>query len=168
MYLKNVVSGLVDPTRWKRQADPPAGPTGAKPAQPAPAGPTSPGTETLALQQIVSHYRLTDISPRAFSEMLQKLHEAGAITDAEFQELALIRLDLDLEGIGPDRSVDLLEVYGARLDRLRRDREVFRDRAEGGAAAEASLAATQRRMEWLRKVALIQSGQIEGRWDKIA
>jgi len=168
MHVKSVFPGPVDPMRWKRQSEPPAGSAGRMTAQTAPADAPSPAAEGSAFRQIVAPYRLTDISPRAFSEMLQKLHEAGAISDAEFQELSLIRLDLDLEGIGPDQSVDLLEVYGARLARLRREQEMFRDRAEPGAADQPSLAATQRRLEWLRRVAVVQSPQVGVGLDRTA
>ena len=100
------------------------------------------------LKGIVSEYDLTDITPRDFSEMLRELRDAGALTDAEYGELAQIRLDMDAENLDPDDSLDLVEFYGKTLDRARHGDESEK--------ASATLASMGRRLDWLEKVAILQ------------
>ena len=99
------------------------------------------------LTGIVSQYDLTDITPRDFSDMLRELRDAGVLTDAEYGDLAQIRLDMDAENLDPDDSVDLLEFYQKVLDRE------GHDESEDESAALASI---RRRLDWLEKVAILQ------------
>lgn len=99
-------------------------------------------------RQILEAYDVTHITPRQFSEMLQRMREAGLISEAEFNELVRIRHDLHEAGIEPDEVVDLLAFYRKRLQRL----ELW-----GGEEDQPTLNAIklmwQKRLEWLEKVA---------------
>lgn len=107
----------------------------------------------VAMAGILSDYDVTDISPTEFSEMIQKLFEAGGLTDKQFEQLAAIRLDLDLEGVEPDESIDLLEFYVDKVEKLQRR---LSD-SDGPGAARQQLGPMLRRLDWLEKFALIQS-----------
>jgi len=116
---------------------------------------TATGTSADALREILQEYDVTEITPREFSEMLQKLHKAGAISDSLFEELGLVRLDLERDGIDPDESVNLVEYYSEKLAKVRRDdwsASLFKSQED---TPEATLAS---RLEWMEKFALINSG----------
>jgi len=133
-----------------------AGPPTAASAAPS-AGPAAaaPARSADAIRDILGQYDVTDISPRAFSEMLQKLRQAGLLAEKDFQELSLIRLDLDREGTGPDERVNLLDLCRRQLERLRDELRDLRKRT-ASVPADASLEAPLlRRLEWLRKFAAI-------------
>lgn len=100
------------------------------------------------LKGIVSQYDLADITPRDFSEMLRELRDTGALTEAEYADLAQIRLDMDIENLDPDESLNLLEFYGKSIDRARGDSD--------SDAASTMLASMERRLDWLEKVAVLQ------------
>ena len=110
-----------------------------------------------AARAILARCDLTDISPREFSEMIQQLYKIGALSDAEFQDLALIRLDLDLDGVDPYDSIDLVDFYA---DKLRGLQQQFADADETArvlSANQPSPTAVRRRLEWLEKAAMIQA-----------
>lgn len=124
-------------------------------AQRKPPGPVqteaAPSTGTRdALRQIVADYDVRNISPRAFSEMLQRLRQAGALPEADFQDLSTIRLDLEHEGVEADQQVNLLEIYARKLNTLREDRDA-------AAGLQAGQNAVRRRLEWLGRFAQIQT-----------
>lgn len=100
------------------------------------------------LKGIVSQYDLSDITPRDFSEMLRELRDAGVVTEAEYGDLAQIRLDMDAENLDPDDSLDLLDFYRKTVDRTRHDSE--------SDTASAALGSMERRLDWLEKVAVLQ------------
>lgn len=115
------------------------------------------------VREILSRYDVTEISPRKFSEMLQALRQAGAITQSQFKELSLIRLDLDAAGVDPDEELDLV---GFCEERLRKAQQAVGDEASG--EQPASIAALERRLEWLRKIAMIQSAEGAPQFDSLA
>ncbi len=100
------------------------------------------------LKGIVSQYDLTDMTPRDFSEMLRELRDAGALTEPEYSELGQIRLDMDIENLDPDDSLNLLEFYGKSVDRARGGSE--------SNMASTMLASMERCLNWLEKVAVLQ------------
>ncbi|WP_347244943.1 hypothetical protein [Thermogutta sp.] len=97
---------------------------------------------------ILASYDVTHITPRQFSEMLEKMRDAGLITDAEFNELAKIRMDLNEAGVEPDEAMDLLSFYQQRLRRL----ELWGEEDLDG-ALPALRTAWEKRLQWLEKVA---------------
>ncbi|MDZ7618774.1 MAG: hypothetical protein U1E05_17350, partial [Patescibacteria group bacterium] len=98
-----------------------------------------------ATRSILGAYDVTRITPRQFTEMIQQLHDAGTISQQEFEQLATIRLDMDSAGIDPDQSVDLVQFY----------RDKIEGRSQNGFAQAAPDALT-RRLDWIEKFALIQ------------
>jgi hypothetical protein len=113
------------------------------------------------LGEIVARYDVTDISPQEFSDMIRELHEAGALTDQQFQELAQIRVDLDLQKADPDEHLNLVDFCVERL------REILQSTDQPGSPAAVSVSASQqpelasaeRRLQWLEKFAAIQAGE---------
>jgi hypothetical protein len=106
-----------------------------------------------ALSDILSQYDVSDISPGEFSQMAQKLFDAGVISDKELQQLAAIRLDLDTAGVEPDESVDLLDFYSEKIGELQQ----MVDLADDKRSAAKQLAPVLRRLDWIQKFAMIQS-----------
>jgi len=109
----------------------------------------SPSASPAALRRVLSRYDVTDISPRDFSEMIQRLHDAGAINDGQLHELAAVRLDLDQANVDPDESVDLLDFYVRRIEKVQRRL----DDADG--AAGMQLTPLLRRLQWMEKLAVL-------------
>ncbi len=110
---------------------------------------------TAALYEVLRKYDVTDITPTEFTEMLQKLYDTGAISESEMQQLAAVRLDMDTAGVEPDESISLLEFYAEKIEKTQRgladrnDDEVIPGRQELGPIL--------RRLDWIEKLALIQS-----------
>jgi hypothetical protein len=104
-----------------------------------------------ALHEIVARYDVTRISPREFSDMIQQLFEADALSFDQYQGLTRVRLDLDAEGIAPDQRVNLLDFYSRKLAEL--EGRQTSARLFGGEAASE----TRRHLAWLEKIALVQS-----------
>ncbi len=130
----------------------------AKPAETPAAQPAPVARNTAALREVLAQYDVTDISPRQFSEMIQKLYLAGALSSEEFQELSLVRMDLDLDGVGPNESLDLVDYYADKLGELRRGAQQMQQAAASVPAGRLPpLADVGRRLGWLEKFALIQS-----------
>jgi len=110
-----------------------------------------------AARAILARYDLSDISPREFSEMIQELYSVGALSDAEFQDLALIRLDLDLDGLDPYESIDLVEVYSDKLEGLKRQLADSEGSIAELCGERSSPSVVQRQLVWLQKAAMIHS-----------
>ena len=53
------------------------------------------GGSSESFHEILAHYDVTQITLRDFSELIQKLHESGSISDAEAKDLAQMRVELD-------------------------------------------------------------------------
>jgi hypothetical protein len=113
---------------------------------------TSSGANNAALREILAEYDVTDITPRKFSEMLQKMQKNGIITDDEFKDLSLIRTDLESDQVDPDDSINLVEYYANKLRRQPEDGD-----ASNVSSNEPSPEVLRRRLDWLEKTTLIQS-----------
>jgi hypothetical protein len=111
------------------------------------------GEHQAAVVEILTRYDVTDISPAEFSEMIQKLYEAGAIAEDDVDQLARIRLDLEAAGLEPHDSLDLLEFYVERIQKLQRRLS----ESEGPGDGTEQLGPLLRRLDWIEKFALIQS-----------
>ena len=110
---------------------------------------------TAEFRQVLSHYDMRHISPREFSELVTKLKEAGAISEADYQELALVRLELDQQGLDPDGPLDLVKHLQERLEgeegqlrKLEGDQSQPIDRQQ-------ALRDTLRQIEWVQKFDLV-------------
>ena len=112
---------------------------------------------TAALRNILARYDVTNISPRQFSAMLEELHETGAMSEEELNQLGLIFLDLDAEHVDLDESLDLVKFYSDKLDKLQEQLEEGEVGEGGTSGVASSLAAVQSRLNWLTKFALMHS-----------
>ena len=153
MQISNVSAGYTDSPALGRQGET-IERLGTRPADAARLKTTasSPG-QTSALGEILARYDVTDISPTEFSEMIQKLYEAGSLSEAELQQLAVIRLDLEAAGVEPDESIDLLDFYTRAIKKLQRRT----DQPETPMKEARQFTAMLRRLDWMEKFALIQS-----------
>ncbi len=112
---------------------------------------------TSAFRRIATQYDVREITPRDFSEMLQKLYQAGVLEEEQWQELAVARLDLDLENIDPDETIDLVDFYTGKLEKLLREEADSEDSPGTAAAGRPPLEPVQHLLDWMEKFALIQS-----------
>jgi hypothetical protein len=145
MRINTVSTGYADPALRGRRAElseSTAGPAAALAESPAAAAPS-------AIAQIVAAYDVSNISPTEFSEMVQKLYVAGAISEGDLQELAGIRLDLESGGIGPDEKVNLKDFYARQL------REAQSQSDDD--ALRGNLASLARRLDWVEKLAILHA-----------
>lgn len=142
----------VTPFSANSQSEPAVAPLPTDKAEPA-SSPISPKSQA-ALADILSRYDVTNITPRGFSQLLDELHQAGAIQSSDREELALVRLELDQQGIGPDDSVDLLNLLKQKMQSQQRDLERS---SEKGKPIDRSLTldATVRQLDWIQKFALL-------------
>jgi len=124
---------------------------------------------TSVLREIAAEYDVTNISPREFSQMIGKLHEAGALSDREFQDLSQIRIDLDLQGVDPDETLNLVDFYVDRLRELCGSLDAPAG-GDGSVAADAlpQAVSAQRRLAWLEKFEAIQTDPDSAGLDTLA
>jgi len=160
MQITSIFSGYSDPAKAGRrnetaEAAGAAVKTAADAFAVSGAAPVPGSTE--AMREILGQYDVTDISPRAFSEMLQKLNRAGVLADKDFQELSLIRLDLERDGIDPDERVNLVQRYARKVQDYQEQLQEFQEKSGSLTAAQAALTPLRRRLEWLQKLAAVHA-----------
>jgi hypothetical protein len=130
------------------------------------------GTASGSFHEILAHYDVTQITPREFSELVQKLHESGDISDAEAQELALIRVDLDNSNADPDDPLDLLNFFEQKLKSLEEQWSELQEKAAESTGAppnrEALLGPTRRQLDWIQKFAMIHEAKYAAPVDLVA
>lgn len=137
------------------------GSPGGKPSEREPVAVTPTKSNTLAapaseeLRDILAHYDMKNISPREFSELVQKLKESGAISETDYQELALVRLELDQQGIDPDGPLDLVKHLQERLQHEEKDLRKQEARQSTPIDRREALAATLRQIEWIQKFDIV-------------
>jgi len=145
-----------------RQGTDAAAPVQSKPTETTAAEPNSPATSS-SFRQILSKYDISSITPRQFSEMLQKLHQSGTISGQQYQDLSQIRTDLDASGVQPDEEVDLVKFYSQKLNKAQGAAAAAQTKSSSLPAGQSqSLTTMQQRLEWLRKVSTIQSDPAAG------
>lgn len=110
--------------------------------------------------EILARYDLTDITPREFSQMLDELHQAGLLTDQQFQELSEIRNDLASADVLPQEKIDLLDFYRRLLEKAER---LGTDDTPDETAGQ--VADWRRRLAWLEKLASAQSEIVAAKTD---
>ncbi len=152
MQIRSVLGGYSDTSALARRAEM-AETEERRRVEQAVAEPiASPGPrETLI--EVLSRYDVADMTPSDYSEMIQELHDGGAISDEEFQQLATVRVDLDNEGIDPDESFDLLEFYMDQVADMRREL----DGQKFDSPESEKLSVLLRRLDWMQKFSTIQS-----------
>ncbi len=161
MQIKSLLTGRPDPTAFARNE--PAEPAKGKRPASALGDVGSPNPRDDALRSIVAEYSVTEISPRAFSEMLQRLRQAGALSEKDLQELAAVRADLDQAGVGADDEIDLVRFYS---DRVRKAEQLAAQSGDKTSGQDADRLRT--RLAWLSKFAILQSSPEPSRIDAAA
>ncbi|GAB6166817.1 hypothetical protein JCM19992_28170 [Thermostilla marina] len=115
------------------------------------------GTRQDELYEILQKYDITHITPREVARMLDDLHTAGIIDDAQFKQLSGILQDLQKADIEPDEAVDLLRFYQQRMKRLAMFQEMGMTDNDLPSADDM-----QARLEWLEKYEAARTGIPEG------
>jgi len=151
MQIRNIFTGYRDLAAFARGGEMVETAAGQSPEDAERAAPCQ--RPVTALAEVLSRYDVTDITPTEFSEMVQRLYDAGAISEEELQRLAAIRHDLDIEDVEEDESIDLLDFYARKIERTRREMSDSDD----SPAAGGQLGPLLSRLDWIEKFALIQS-----------
>jgi len=147
MRISGILSGLSDlAQRSRREA---VGVWSGLPAAGQETRGGGPSSDPAALRDVLTRYDVTEMTPQDFSEMIQRLYHAGAITDEQLQELSHVRLDLEQADVAPDEPIDLLEFYVRQIEKAQQ-RLDDRDGAVG-----VQLAPLLRRLEWIEKLAVL-------------
>jgi hypothetical protein len=146
MQIKNILARLSDPTRFGQHRDS-ADAAGRKAVDASTTGVGSSASSSSRLREILAGYDVTNISPKAFSELLQKLQQSGLVSDKDLQELSQIRSDLDREGVSPDQRVNLLDMYAKKVQAAEQGGTVQPTGTDNTAAS------LRRRLDWLQKFA---------------
>ena len=140
----------------------PASNSAPEPAAAAPASSAAPGGGRASqARDILAQYDIRNITPREFSELTQKLHQAGVITSNDLKDLSQLRMDMDLSQAGPDEPIDLLDFEKDRLEAKASELEDLKLRSPESPQAQdpdGFMAAVAKQFEWIRKFADIQSG----------
>lgn len=128
--------------------------------------PTAPVSSSF--REILARYDVRNISPREFSELVQKLFDAGEIGQADVQELSLLRLELDKSHSDADQPLDLVKFL---QDKLRQQEDeinrVNRRHPEQPVDRDAALRLTRRQLEWMEKFASVQAGRFHDALDQV-
>jgi hypothetical protein len=152
MQISNIISSLTDLPTWgkKSEATTSAGNAAANSIE---SQLQSKQSISKASAEILHNYDITQITPDKFSEMIQKLYQAGALSEKDYQELAAVRTDLENEGIESDESINLLEFYSDKVSKAQKELGDTLDEA----GSQQSLGPDMRRLDWLQKFAMIQA-----------
>jgi hypothetical protein len=149
MFVNGILSAAAQLARLTRAVKPAGGV--AKAASAAASPTAAPASD--AMRQIAADYDVTSISPRAFSEMLQKLRQAGTLSDKDYQDLSAIRADLEQGGSDPDQRINLVDLYTKKL---------------AGVRGQSTAPSAQRQLDWLQKFARLRAGQGSAALDAMA
>jgi hypothetical protein len=110
MYIPGILTGLQmlrQLTSGGRQTEPPAAATEDR-SNRASSPPATSLSAAIATASIPP-YDLRNISPAELLELAAALHDAGALSEAEFNDLTLLRAELDRRLYDGGQSVDLFE-----------------------------------------------------------
>lgn len=152
MQISNVLSSFTDAAKaGVKKAETAAGSL-LKGSKAGDTAASSSSAARAAMTDILKRYDVTDITPEDFTRMITKLHDAGSISDQEFQELSSIRTELESQGVASDQTVNLVQLYG---DQVHKAQQAAGDRLD--AASQQKLAPATRKLDWLQKFALIHS-----------
>ena len=151
MLIQGILSGAAS---WlspisARATQPSATPPSAGGSAEKRSGPV-PSANAGALRALAAQYDVSRITPREFSELIQRLREAKALGENDLQELAGIRVDLERAGVGPDEEIDLVDFYRRRLAQLQGTPATADSPSNLGEVEQA-----RRRLDWLVRLALL-------------
>ncbi len=155
-----LLSGTELLTTWwngLRTASPSTGATLSSSSSGSTAPTTGSKAGVLALREIAARYDVTKITPSEFAQMLQQIEQTGALSEADRQLLAQILVDLHQEGIAPNETIDLVRFYTKKVEKFRDSLENRSFPPAGHRHLEAMLAAMEKRLDWLRRFALVHT-----------
>lgn len=165
LSVASLLSGVEAVTgMFKRSA--PSGSGAATPGDEKPRADETSGEKPHAsmLKELASRHDLRNISPNSFSNLVRQLHEAGLINNRQLQDLAAVRLELDLAEIPPDKPLNLIDFLENKLQRL------HGQLGGGPTASGAPLSVTDyneatdrtmRQLELLRELQQARSGSVD-------
>lgn len=142
----------------------PAATAGGKASSDATASASAGSTATDAMRKVLADYDVTNISPKAFSEMLQKLRQAGALSEKDYQELASLTADLEQDGATSDQAVNVVSLCSKKLAAA----QAKLSSGQAAAAQQATVASLQRQSDWLQKFAQLHAGQSDFGFNTVA
>ena len=152
MQISNVLSSFTDAAKLGGKTAESAAGSLLKVLKPSDAAGQTSAASRAAMNDILKKYDVTKITPEDFSKMITKLHDAGAISDQDFQELSSIRTDLESQGVASDQTVNLVQLYG---DQLRKVQQQMGDTPD--TESQQKLAPAMRKLDWLQKFALLHA-----------
>lgn len=153
MLIKNILTASQDAKAWSKSAQ--GYDAAVRRGLNALTGRSTPlpGSGSSAVGQILAQYDVSDITPKKFSEMVQKLRDTGSLNDSEIRDLTQIRNDLDASGIQPDEEVDLVAFFQQRIHSLQIQAQSLDSGSTQFATVKQSTAAAQQRLDWMQKLA---------------
>jgi hypothetical protein len=104
-------------------------------------------SNSAAARNIIAQYDLTSISPNEFSQMIQKLTDAGAISQKDQQDLSGVRTDLAAAGIQPDETTNLMDFYTKKIQETQEQTA-----GEEPATQQQQLSPLLQRLDWVEKI----------------
>jgi len=113
-----------------------------------------------AAAQIMSAYDVTNISPQQYSQMIQKLHDAGTLNDKDFRDLSLLRVDLDAAGTSASTPVNLLQFCSSQLSQTQQKLQAASQTNTDPATTSSlqqSADSMKQRLDWLQKLSLLHN-----------
>ena len=144
MQINSVMGGLPDAASLANGR--PSVAASAANATAAGTPPTVTNSNSAAVRAILAKYDMTDITPNEFSQMVQSLYGAGALSAKDVQDLNGIRTDLLAAGVGADDSLDLVDFYSDKIQQARSQLA-----AATPAAQQQQLSPLVRRLDWVEK-----------------
>ncbi|MGO8688977.1 MAG: hypothetical protein ACLQLG_05030 [Thermoguttaceae bacterium] len=144
MQINSVLGGLPDATSLAKGRTSAA--VSAASASVAGAPPTVLNSNSAAVRAILAKYDVTDITPNEFSQMVQSLYSAGALSAKNLQDLGGIRTDLLASGVGADDSLNLVDYYSDKIADAKSQMT-----AATPAAQQQQLAPLVQRLDWVEK-----------------
>jgi hypothetical protein len=120
-----------------------------------------------SVRDILGQYDLNQITPREFSELVQRMSDSGNISTEQLQDLALIRLELDLGGVPADESIDLVQYVEQRFESKLAEANKAAGEENTNPLENKQLLGAQRRLELLQKFHAIHSGDDPGELDVV-
>ena len=151
MQVSNVLSGLSNASALANGKQP--GSVGGQAATAAAqAGGVPNATSAAAVQGILSQYDMTHITPNEFSQMVQKLAAAGAISPQDQQTLAGVRGDLDAARVGADEATNLIDFYNEKVQDVQ-----AQTKNADPTTQQQQLTPVMQRFEWLQKLQVMKN-----------
>jgi hypothetical protein len=159
MQISSLLSRQSDPAISGQRSQPVETIFGGTPKDAVPNAANTEAAANDAARRITAAYDVTNITPRQLSEMLQKLHQAGSLSDQEYQDISGIRADLENAGIGSDERIDLTEFCAERLQKTHDELQTLRKQS-GVVAGDGQIEAVlQRRLDWVQKCATLHDAE---------